>query len=174
MKSNKEKYIKFTDRNDEIKIIHDELSALLHDHLYFKVLSFYGIGGIGKSRFVEYAINSANISHQKLTYLKINLEIVKSDNILNAIFGLRKQIPTTCPCFDYAILNFWNRYSPNELNTDFSKTIFEQCMTAFSEKTDLSKNGINFLPLVSSIITGIREAYLDSVFYSEIENMSFF
>ena len=106
MKSNKEKYIKFTDRNDKIKIIHDELNALLYDHLYFKVLSFYGIGGIGKSRFVEYAIDSANISHQKLTYLKINLEIVKSDNILNAIFGLRKQIPTTCPCFDYAILNF--------------------------------------------------------------------
>ena len=173
MKSNKEKYIKFTDRNDKIKIIHDELNALLYDHLYFKVLSFYGIGGIGKSRFVEYAIDSANISHQKLTYLKINLEIVKSDNILNAIFGLRKQIPTTCPCFDYAILNFWNRYSPNELNTDFSRTIFEQCMSFFSENSDSSLKGVNLLPLANTLITGIRKAYWDSIFYSEIENMTY-
>lgn len=173
MNSNKEQCISFTDRKNEIKIIYNNLNSLLCDHFYFKVLSFYGIGGIGKSRFVEFAINSANISHQKLTYLKINLEIVKSDNILNAIFGLRKQIPTTCPCFDYAILNFWNRYSPNELYTDFSKTIIEQCLSSFSDKSDFSLKGVSILPLLNNIISGIRGVYLDSVFSSEIENLTY-
>ena len=173
MNSNKEKYIAFTDRKNEIKIINDSLDQLLHDHYFFKILSFYGMGGIGKSRFVEYAINNADISHQKLSYLKINLEIIKSDNILNAIFGLRKQIPTTCPCFDYAILNFWNRYSPHELNTEFSKTIFEQCLLSFSDKSDFSFKGVSIIPLVGSLISNIRKVCLDSVLYSEIDNMTY-
>lgn len=174
MKKDENKPIIFTDRDKEFKIINDCFMELINNNRYFKVLSFYGIGGIGKSRLVNYALQEIDIlNHQNLIELKINLEIVKSDNILNAIFGLRKQIPTTCPCFDYAIMNYWNKYSPNEFNTEFSKSIFEQCFSLVSDKTDLAYKNLNLLPIVGEFISEIKKLHLDSIYYAEIENLSY-
>lgn len=166
--------IKFTDRNKENKILNDSFIDLMNNNQYFKVLSFYGIGGIGKSRLINYALdNTTVLENQNVTILKINLEIVKSDNVLNAIFGLRKQIPTTCPCFDYAIINFWNKYSPNELYTDFSKSILEQCFSFLSNKSDFVYKGVNVFPIVNDIIHEIKNLTLDSIYYSEIESLNY-
>lgn len=174
MKNDNIEPILFTDRQNEFNIINNAFTKLMADNSYFNVLSFYGIGGIGKSRLIKYAFQTSEIlNHQNLIELKINLEIVKSDNVLNAIFGLRKQIPTTCPIFDYAIMNFWNKFSPYELNTEFSKSIFEQCFAFLSDKPDISYNNINILPIVGNLISGIKQLGLDSIFYSEIENLSY-
>lgn len=174
MKKDNNKPIKFTDRDKEYVILNNCFVNLMKDNHYFKVLSFFGIGGIGKSRFVNFTLENASVlEHQNVSILKINLEIVKSDNILNAIFGLRKQIPTTCPCFDYAIMNFWNKYSPNEFYTDFSKSIVEQCLSFFDDKSALSYKGVNILPVVNKIILEIKKVALDSIYYSEIENLKY-
>lgn len=174
MKIDKNKPIKFTDRYKEFETINNCFIELMKNNHYFKVLSFYGMGGIGKSRLINYTLENTDIlEHQNIEILKINLEIVKSDNVLNAIFGLRKQIPTTCPCFDYAIMNFWNKFSPNELYTDFSKSILEQCLSSISDKSALSYKGMNILPIVNKIISAIRNVALDSIYYSEIDNLNY-
>ena len=163
----------FTDRKEEFIILNKAFDNLMKNNEFFKVFSFYGIGGIGKSRFINYCLNSSVVlSHQNLVVLNINLEIVKSDNIMNAIFGLRKQIPTTCPLFDYAILNFWNRYNPSEFNTDFSKTILEQCMDYFSGSADFSYKNISVFSLANKIFSLLRKAFLNSMYEKEIENLT--
>lgn len=174
MKNIENNPIKFTDRDKENKILNDSFIELMNNSQCFKVLSFYGIGGIGKSRLINYALdNTTVLENQNVKILKINLEIVKSDNVLNAIFGLRKQIPTTCPCFDYAIINFWNKYSPNELYTDFSKSILDQCFSSLSDKAGLTHKGLNVLPFVNDLIHEIKKIALDSIYYSEIENLTY-
>lgn len=174
MKNDNIEPILFTDRQNEFNIINNAFLNLMANNRYFNVLSFYGIGGIGKSRLIENTLQTSELlTNQNLVELKINLEIVKSDNMLNAIFGLRKQIPTTCPIFDYAIMNFWNRFSPYELNTEFSKSIFEQCLAFFSDKLDISYNCINILSIVENLISRIKQLGLDSIFYDEIENLSY-
>lgn len=174
MKKDDNKQIEFTDRTKEFEIINAHLKNLMNNHQYFSVLSFFGIGGIGKSRLIDYALQTTNVlNHQNAVNLKINLEIIKSDDIINAIYGLRKQIPTTCPCFDYAIINFWNKFSPNELNTEFSKSIFEQLLPFLSDKTDLSYQNINLLSVVGGVISSIKKLHLDSIYYSEIDNLSY-
>ena len=86
MKNDNIEPILFTDRQNEFNIINNAFTKLMADNSYFNVLSFYGIGGIGKSRLIEYAFQTSEIlNHQNLIELKINLEIVKSDNVLNAI-----------------------------------------------------------------------------------------
>lgn len=165
--------LSFTDREYEFGILDSAFANLMKNNEFFKVFSFYGIGGIGKSRFINHSLTSSNVlSHQNLLILNINLEIVKSDNILNAIFGLRKQIPTTCPLFDYAIMNFWNRYSPSEFNTEFSKTILEQCLVFFSETIDFSRKNISVLSLANKMMSLLRNVFSDSMYAKEIENLT--
>lgn len=163
----------FTDREDEFDILDNAFNALMRNNKFFKVFSFYGIGGIGKSRFINHSLKvSSALSHQNLLILNINLEIVKSDNILNAIFGLRKQIPTTCPLFDYAIMNFWNRYSPSEFHTEFSKTIIEQCLGFFSESVDFTCKNLSVLSLANKIMSLLKNAFSNSMYEKEIENLT--
>ena len=169
--NNEELY--FTDREKEFDILDNAFNDLMKNNEFFKVFSLYGIGGIGKSRFINHSLKASDVlSHQNLLILNINLEIVKSDNILNAIFGLRKQIPTTCPLFDYAIMNFWNKYSPSEFNTEFSKTILEQCLGFFSEPVDFAYKNISVLSLANKMISLLRNAFSNSMYEKEIENLT--
>lgn len=119
--------ISFTDREHFINLIRTEYANQCHTISYFKIISWYGMGGIGKTRLlseIKTMIETEFLPHDrdiKLIFLK--LEIAQSDNLLNALVHIRSQVGHPCPLFDYALLNYWNRVQISKFNEDFLKNL---------------------------------------------------
>lgn len=95
--------LEFVNRDKILDFPEREYMKMSREKGYFKVLSIYGIGGIGKSRLIsemqkrmeKYAANDRN-----LKILNLSLEIEGSADFLSALVRLRTQIPEVCPLFD--------------------------------------------------------------------------
>ncbi|MCD7882739.1 MAG: hypothetical protein LUI87_03385 [Lachnospiraceae bacterium] len=122
--------IKFMDRTDIIETVKLEYQHLSFENNYYKVLSIYGMGGIGKSRLLseikKILDERMKAEHTNITILNLSLEIADSTILLNAIVHLRGQIPYACPLFDYAFFAYWNRVQVTKLNEDYFKTVKSQ------------------------------------------------
>ena len=121
--------IDFIDRDDLIEIVKSEYCHMLSEKGYFKVFSIYGMGGIGKSRFLSESktiLDKIFSSDSRKVILYLSLEISDSTIFLNALVQLRKQIREICPLFDYALLTYWKRTQINKLDDDFMDTLKKQ------------------------------------------------
>lgn len=121
--------LEFVNRDKILDFPEREYMKMSREKGYFKVLSIYGIGGIGKSRLIsemqkrmeKYAANDRN-----LKILNLSLEIEGSADFLSALVRLRTQIPEVCPLFDYAFLLFWKQTKIVKLDDEFIKTLRNQ------------------------------------------------
>ena len=132
--------IEFVDRNELFDIVKREYYHMKYEHGYYKVLSIYGMGGIGKSRLlteIETMINKSFSDDSQMVMLYLSLEILDSSNYLNALIQLRKQIPCACPLFDYALLTYWDRTQITKLDDNFIKTLKNQWYDVLNTTTAL-------------------------------------
>lgn len=161
--------ISFADRQRFINFIRTEYANQCHTISYFKIISWYGMGGIGKTRLlseIKTMIEAELLPHDrdiKLIFLK--LEIAQSDNLLNALVHIRSQVGHPCPLFDYALLNYWNRVQISKFNEDFLKNLktewFQFFITAGEFVSFPLSTLSEFLSLpLDTLLSGIKRTYL--------------
>lgn len=95
---------------------------MMSEKPFFKIISIYGMGGIGKSCLLaqlKIILKKEYSGDSKQKILDLTLEITGSDYFLNALTKLRSQIDQICPLFDYALLTYWKRSQISKLDESF-------------------------------------------------------
>lgn len=126
---------RFTDRIQVMDMLMDALADLNQDSQYYHIFSIHGIGGIGKSRLVKEFISA--ISPEPV--FSYTFEIGKCRDVINNLYFIRKEIPSSCPIFDYALLRYWELTNPACLNKEFMNHFHKGFFISFLDAvTDIS------------------------------------
>ena len=109
----------FVDREEIINLFNKEYKKLKNDPEYFKVISIYGIGGIGKSYLIEKLLEIPQNDEFDSKIITINMDIMHSADIFDNLVKVRKQIEISCLYFDYSLILLWDIYKIEKLDEDF-------------------------------------------------------
>lgn len=105
----------FTDREEPRKTFENALNDLQKD--FFKVLVFYGVGGIGKSRLQKELINMAHHRNESITQITINFHEASHRDEMEALVWFRQQLINKTGMsfkkFDFAYAIYWKIMNPN-------------------------------------------------------------
>ncbi|MDC7291905.1 hypothetical protein NXH76_29495 [Blautia schinkii] len=113
----------FVDREEILLLFKDEYLKLKSNPNYFKVISIYGIGGIGKSYLIEKLLLIPQEDNFNSKIITINMDIMHSADIFDNLVKVRKQIETSCLYFDYALILLWDVYKIEKLDESFMRII---------------------------------------------------
>lgn len=154
----KEKELAFIDREIYCNLIESVYQNVLRDTTYFKIVAFWGAGGIGKSRLLNESQKKMRDPLAKPIFIK--LEITCKDDLLDILIKFRKALPHkhVYPLFDYAMLILWNNLNVSQLDDSFlhliKNSLFEFAKLGLDVVFGMS-TGIT----VASIIDLLRMSY---------------
>ncbi|MDA8054530.1 MAG: hypothetical protein M0Z77_02615 [Thermoplasmatales archaeon] len=107
---------KFTDREEPTNIFLSCLEDLTVRAKEKKILVFYGIGGVGKTKLLSHLREIAKRKAEEmknrgetagLRNVSISLDVYEFDTPLSILIALRNQLRIPCLLFDYALLKYW-------------------------------------------------------------------
>ena len=105
----------FLDREDIFRLIEKNV-RMYNDQLdFFKLFTFYGMGGIGKSQLLKEIYNMYQGSN--FTLFKYSLEILNQETIPAILLCIRRNFNYT-PHFDYALFRYWDFISYDRLDRE--------------------------------------------------------
>lgn len=110
---------RFVDRDDLRNTISCSMEALLKDDNYHEIIAIYGMGGIGKSRFLSEIKGSffqTTPLKTELIYATLELD---NDNDFHSLLCIRRKIAHTCYLFDYALAILLDRCLIEKVSDDF-------------------------------------------------------
>lgn len=90
---------RFVDRTELQDIVSFSISKLLNCDNYHEIIAIYGIGGIGKSRFLT-EVRRSFPQWAELIYVTLELDC---DDVFHSLICIRRKILHTCYLFDYAL-----------------------------------------------------------------------
>ena len=97
---------KFVDREEFFELVEEEVAVYSNNrNFYLKIISIFGMGGIGKSRFLKELSNTLeeqNNKEFKISYLTLEID---NKNQLRSLIRIRRHINKPCYLFDYALLS---------------------------------------------------------------------
>lgn len=135
---------KFVDRNEFFKLINDEIFMYSNTRLFHKVISIYGMGGIGKSRFLKELYDDLKTRISEEYHLFYSTLEIDNKNSLYSLIRVRKQITKPCYLFDYAIISLTEKCFIEKINDDFINVLKTNVFTSL---VSLIQEGIgNFVP----------------------------
>lgn len=154
----KEKELTFIDREIYCNLIDSVYQNILKDTTYFKVVVFWGTGGIGKSRLLNES--QKNMCNPSAKPLFIKLEITSKDDLLDILIKFRKALPQhhLYPLFDYAMLVLWNNLNVTQLDDRFLHLIGTSLFEFAKSGLDISLGMYTGIP-VASIIDLLHISY---------------
>ena len=110
---------KFVDREELQKSISRSVKALLEKDNYHEVIAIFGMGGIGKSRFLNEVKESiVQSTLQKIEFIYATLEL-DNDSTLHSLLCIRRKISHPCYLFDYALTILLDRCIIEKISDDF-------------------------------------------------------
>ena len=97
----------FTNRDSFLERGEAEISRLLGDDDYFGIISFYGLGGIGKTSLLKelYVRNSS----KSLTWVRVDLESSTIQAPVDALYEIYRSSGVRYFPFEFAIAVIWER-----------------------------------------------------------------
>jgi tetratricopeptide (TPR) repeat protein len=102
---------KFTDRDSARGAFDKALSAYLSGADAFRVLAYYGVGGIGKTSLLTELGNLAAIRAQalgaELCTVRLDFDSDHLTSAAEAQYAFRMQWPGPCPLFEFALARYW-------------------------------------------------------------------
>lgn len=156
---------KFFDRSEIIEILIEELNLLNETKDYFRAFVIHGIGGIGKSRLINYF--KSLVSNEIV--LSVSFEIDKHKDVVNNLYRIRKEIHRSCPLFDYSLLRYWELTQPSKINEEFlslfNNDFFTSIVDSISDATGLATAivgegfAIPTIPTIGNILNFINGLY---------------
>lgn len=140
----------FLDRVDITDTLEDFVIKYKEDYIRYKVISYYGMGGIGKSRLIKRIYESYNGTD--LSVFHYPLEILSQETIPSILFHIRKNFTYT-PHFDYALFRYWE-YVSYPINRDELFSFYKKILVYATDKIDaVPFNGLsNFSDVIKQLI----------------------
>ncbi|NOZ95721.1 MAG: tetratricopeptide repeat protein [Acidobacteria bacterium] len=97
----------FTDREGPRETFERTLAELSNDSP--KLVSYYGIGGIGKSRLCRELYEHATSGERKGDRIAIiDLAVPELRDFVESLFAIRRQIARPCVVYDCAVVRWWS------------------------------------------------------------------
>ena len=145
-KSNEDKWKavkEFTDREEPRKVFWDAFENKKDNKDEINVITYYGIGGIGKSTLLRKLISELEVKYSNAKYAFIDFE--KFENYNNNIFEILKYLETNLTFFDLVAYTYEVKMGKNATKPELS--------SIFDENTELSflKDVIGEIPLIGTI-----------------------
>lgn len=122
---------KFVDRQEIRSIVMQEIEHKMMKENYFRVISIYGFGGIGKTCLVNEIIEQINSLDKKYRICSISFEIHNSNQYLENIINICKEYNKPCILFYYGLMLYWNKTAITQLDTNFMNKIGGSFLTDF-------------------------------------------
>lgn len=122
---------KFVDRQEIRDIIMQEVNHKMMKENYFKVISIYGFGGIGKTCLVNEIKEQINNLDKKYKVCSISFEIHNNNQYLENLINICKEYNKPCILFYYGLMLYWNRTAITQLDTNFMNKIGSSFLTNF-------------------------------------------
>lgn len=159
---------KFVDREEFFELVEEEVAVYSNNrNFYLKIISIFGMGGIGKSRFLKELSNTLeeqNNKEFKISYLTLEID---NKNQLRSLIRIRRHINKPCYLFDYALLSLTEKNYIEKINDDFidslKTNIFTDLLTLIQESvggfvpTGPSLNGT--IELINEVIIKGKKQY---------------
>lgn len=150
---------KFVDRTEIRNFIMNEIEHKIQKEDYFRIISIYGMGGIGKSCLLNEIKSQVSALKQRYRFLTISFEIENSRQYLENLIKICDVYDKPCILFSYAAMLYWEKTSILQLDTKFMKKMQDSFLTdlmdAINEVTvGLLPNNITIpeLPSISNVL----------------------
>ncbi len=140
----------FTDRIEPMLKIKDETEILINNESFKKMVNFYGIGGIGKTRFMNEFRNLLE-DYEIVEKAMVSLDSYEINYPVKVLVNLRKQLKQfDFVKFDYALTQYYSKiHMPTSKIIDELTTIKSQFVDVYKE---LGDNALEtFVPYYSSL-----------------------
>ena len=104
---------KFTDREKAQQVFWNAVDDFRKSHKPLQILTYYGIGGIGKTRLLQHLLADLNkriegsLDH-KLRKVFISLDAYKFKSAAEVLLSIRNKLEIPCHLFDYALIKHWS------------------------------------------------------------------
>lgn len=96
---------KFTDREAPIEAFGHALRRYLSNDRRLQVLTYYGVGGIGKTSLLRHLQGEA--ADSSIERVSIGLESPQYASPADCLLAIRQQLRAPCPSFEYALARFY-------------------------------------------------------------------
>ena len=166
---------KFVDRDELFELITSSLSWLQNDSNYFDVISIHGIGGIGKSRFLEELKEHVAGTSENIEFIYTTLE-VENDDAFHALLRIRKNISHSCYLYDYALIALIDSCTVERINDDFLNILKENLITGLlslaQEIIPIPTMGINStIETLNLLISKLKTTYTERKYWDVIQSL---
>jgi tetratricopeptide (TPR) repeat protein len=141
---------RFTDRVEPMKKVKSETNKIIKNNNYKRLINFYGIGGIGKTRFLnEFEILLRDF--EMVEHAMVSLDSYEINYPLKVLINLRRQLKgIDFVLFDYALIQYYTKiHKPTEAIVNELKSFDSQFISVFKEIGDNALE--TFVPYFSSI-----------------------
>lgn len=151
----------FLDREDIFKKIEENVLSYKDNERFYKLFSFYGMGGIGKSRLVSQIYDTYNGTD--LTLYKFHLEILNHETIPSILLHIRREFSYT-PHFDYVLLRYWDLINYDRANKEIFENVISKSIRFISSTVDnlLLSGCCNLENIVKIILEEYEEREINS------------
>ncbi len=143
----------FVDRVEPTELVNEAIERLQVQEDYKKIYVFYGMGGVGKTRFLsEISSRCAHLLTDELNtkIVKIGIEAYKHESVLGLIFAMRRKLDMEMVLFDYALVQYYNK---SELSLQTLIQEFKnKCSSAVREIIEITtKTDSGIVPKISML-----------------------
>lgn len=141
---------KFVDREEIRSIVMEEIEHKIQKEDYFKVISIYGFGGMGKTCLINELKEQIQKERIKCQIYSISFEIQNNNQYLENLIAICKVYQKPCILFYYGLMCYWDRTGISQLDTSFMKKISNSFLTDFID-TVYESSGSFFSPIADEL-----------------------
>ena len=141
----------FVDRTEIRECIMTIVKNRIQEKDFFKLISIYGMGGIGKTCLIN-ELESKIKEHspkasEKIKIIKVSFEISNNKQFIENIVKLATQYDYPCILFEYALLKYHEKIDIYQLDSNIIKKIqsnfFSNFADTFFESADFLQSRLN-------------------------------
>ena len=96
---------KFTNRENHIELVAREKTRLFEVPSYFRVVTFYGIGGVGKTTLLKHVRKLYD--ERRITWVHVDLESGSVNSPIDALYEIYRESKLKYFPFEYALAKVW-------------------------------------------------------------------
>lgn len=122
---------KFVDRKEIREIIMQEIEHRIMSDNYFKVISIFGFGGMGKTCLVNEINKQIHDLNKGYRICSISFEIQNNNQYLENLVKICAAYNKPCILFSYGLMRYWNKTAITQLNIAFMDKISSSFLTDF-------------------------------------------
>ncbi|MBW1616241.1 MAG: hypothetical protein JRJ49_06865 [Deltaproteobacteria bacterium] len=123
----------FTDREEPVEIFKSKLSTYRENSQPYKILVYYGHGGLGKTSLIKKFKEIAD--KKNINTIWVDLAMQELSTQISPLITIRKHIKKVCPRFDYAFKNYCSMVS--QVNFEENRNVIYS-----APKSQDNENGI--------------------------------